>query len=109
MTYFYLFYFNFSCDSINFMKKKTNSPVVTEEYLDSRLDEFEGVINGRFDEFEDRIERKVDETISKSMDKLYTRIDPLLSELENNRLDRDLTTEQLRNLEKRVTKLESTN
>ena len=80
------------------MKKKTNSPVVTEEYLDVKLSFFKEEIIG-----------EVKDIIRESNSSLYTRIDPLLSELENNRLDRELTTEQLRNLDKRVTKLENPN
>jgi hypothetical protein len=73
-----------------------------EGKMNGRFDEFEGIMNGRFDEFEGRIERKVDETISKSMNQLYTRIDPLLSEIENNRIDRVLTTDQLQTLKRRA-------
>ena len=92
------------------MKKKAEgSNLVTKDHLDERFNEFEGVINGRFDEFEDRLKRELGETITNAMDKLYTRIDPLLSELEDRRLDRDITTEQIRNLDKRVTKLENPN
>jgi BMFP domain-containing protein YqiC len=91
------------------MKKITNSPVVTEKYLDARFDEFKTDMQGEFTTFREEIRTEVRETISAAMSKLYTRIDPLLVELEDRRLDREITTEQLRNLDKRVTKLENPN
>ena len=96
------------------MKQKgENSDLVTKGYLGTTLDrqftEFEGVINGRFDEFEDRLDQKLDDKLTKAMDKLYTRIDPLLSELENSRDDRTITTDQIANLDRRVATLENNN
>jgi polyhydroxyalkanoate synthesis regulator phasin len=84
------------------MKKKTNSPVVTEEYLDETL----GI---RFGLFEDKIMREVKDMFTQNFSRFYSRIDPLLSELEDRRLDRDFGTEQIANLEVRVTKLENKN
>lgn len=51
-------------------------------------------------------EERLKEFITQSNDKLYTRIDPLLSELEDSRLDRELSTEKSSELEKRIEKLE---
>ena len=69
------------------MKKKTNSPVVTEEHLDVKLSFFK-----------EEIISEVKDIITESNSRLYTRIDPLLSELENTRLDRELGTEQMQKL-----------
>ena len=96
------------------MKKKTNSPVVTEDYLNSRLEDFEGVIKGEFAIFRKDMREEVDGTITSAMSKLYTRIDPLLVELEDRRLDREIGTEQVQKLkgqvgnhETRIKKLET--
>lgn len=93
------------------MKKKTNgSDLITKDYLDGalnqRFEEFEARIDGRFEEFEGRLDRKIDTSITDAMDKFYTRIDPILAEIENVRIDRELTTEKLNDHEKRIKKLE---
>ena len=80
-------------------KKSAGSDLVTKDYFDMTL-------NQRFDEFEDRLERKIGESITDAMDKFYTRIDPILAEVENARIDRELTSEQLNDHEKRIKKLE---
>lgn len=59
-----------------------NTDLVTKGYLDKRFTEFEAVIDGRFDEFEDRLDKKLDDKLTTAMDKLYTRIDPILIEVE---------------------------
>lgn len=113
-------------------KKSSDSDLVTKDYLDQALDarfgdfnkqidarfgdfnkqvdarfgDFRAELNGKFTEFEYRIQRGVDEAISKAMDKLYTRIDPLLSEIENNRIDSEMTTDKLEDHERRLQKLE---
>ena len=84
------------------MKKKINSPVVTEEILTLQL----GLLKT---ELKDEIISEVRDMFTESNSKFYTRIDPLLSELENARLDREVTTEKLENHEKRIKKLENTN
>jgi polyhydroxyalkanoate synthesis regulator phasin len=84
------------------MKKVAGSDVVTKDYLNETLDI-------RLSLFKDQIVDEVRDLISESNSKLYTRIDPLLTELEDRRLDRELTTEQISSLDKRVTALENNN
>ena len=85
------------------MKKKSADNLVTEEYLDVKLSLFK-----------DEIINEVKDIVTESTSKLYTRIDPLLSELEDRRLDRELSTVQLQeikgqadNHELRIKKLET--
>lgn len=77
------------------MKKKSVTNLVTEEYLDVKLALFRDEIIG-----------EVKDMFTESNSKLYSRIDPILSEIENSRIDRELTTEKLEDHEKRIKKLE---
>ncbi len=79
------------------MKKKADGlDLVTKEYLDFTL-------STRFDDFEEKMRILFTENNSV----IFTRIDPLLSELEDKRLDREITTQKLEELDARVTKLEN--
>lgn len=53
-----------------------------------------------------KIEELFDKKFTVFSDKLYTRIDSLLAELENIRLDREFSTQKLTELENRVKTLE---
>lgn len=90
------------------MNKKSH--ILTEPATKADLQGLELRVELRFDAFE----RKVKDLITTAMDKLYTRIDPILSEVENARVDRVMSTESIENLrrttrdhEKRITKLEN--
>lgn len=48
----------------------------------------------------------LDKKLTEFSDKMFTRIDPILAEVENARIDRELTTEKFQKLEKRVDKIE---
>ncbi len=76
--------------------KQTKTSIVTEEYLDIKLAFLKGEMLTELKDF-----------ITENTSKLYTRIDPLLSELEDRRDDRALTTEQIARLDVRVAKLET--
>lgn len=121
------------------MKKKSNgSDPITKEYLDTALSglrgefsdfkaglkgefsdfkaemksefsDFKAEMKGDFEVFRAEIRDEVKDTITNALDKLYIRIDPLIAEIEDNREDRALTTQQLSDLDKRVTKLENPN
>jgi hypothetical protein len=41
------------------------------------------------------------------MGKFYERVDTILAQVENARIDREMTTQKLEDLDKRVTKLET--
>ena len=60
------------------------------------------------------VRQQLERQISEFKDELFTRIDPLLSEIENSRIDREISTVQLEELkenikvlEKRINKLET--
>lgn len=89
------------------MTKKAAQEILTQEYLDSRLDRFEDLINVKFMDFEQKMDRRMTEIITSTLDKLYRRIDPLLGEIEDNREDRIISTEKLEDHEKRLKKLEN--
>ena len=75
------------------------------EKIDQRFDRVDSQIADiklEFVKFEERMEN----VISNSANKLYTRIDPLLKELEDKRLDRELSTQKSREIEMRIEKLE---
>ncbi len=87
------------------MKKNIEQPATKTDLNNLRLE-----LTLRFEEFE----LKVTDIISNAIDKLYTRIDPILSEVVNARVDRDMSTESIEDLrrktkdhEKRITKLEN--
>ncbi len=87
------------------MSKKTGgSDVLTKDYLDQALSKgfgkFRGVLTEEFDTKltfrlgmqKDEILRETKDMITTAHSKLYERIDPLLSEVENARVDRELGT-----------------
>lgn len=58
--------------------------------------------------------KRIEENLYKFKDELFTRIDPILTEVENARIDRELSTEQtedikntIKKLQERISKLES--
>ena len=51
-------------------------------------------------------EERLDIKLTKFADKMYSRIDPILAEVEDARVDRELATENMRKIEKRVQTLE---
>ena len=92
---------------ISLMKKKIGP---SELATKGDLTALEIRIDLKFDDFE----RKVEDLIKGSTDKILTRIDPVLAEVENTKIDRDLSTEQMEEIrkkikghEKRITKLEN--
>ena len=91
-------------------KKSSGSDTITKDYLDetldSRLTELEDRLDVKLAMQKDGITREVRDIITENNSAIFTRIDPILSEVENARIDRELGTEQLRKLEKRVEKLE---
>lgn len=94
------------------MKKKSEGSelLIKDDFrktLDRRFGEFEARMDSRFDEFEDGLDRKLEEKLTKAMSTLYTRIDPILAEVEDSRVERGLMNEQLDDHEKRIKKLES--
>ena|SRR3989344_4095085 len=122
------------------MKKKTtnnnSSDLLTKGYLNNALDKrfgaydkkmderfgaYDKKMDERFDNYEVRIDlkldsfkREVEDSIQKGIDRVLTRIDPILAEVENAKIDRDLSTEQMEQVkrkvkdhEKRITKLEN--
>lgn len=99
------------------MKKKTTDNLVTEGYLDKKLAVQEKHLDKKLAVQEEYIDVKlslqkdeilgaVKDMFTESNSKLYTRIDPLLAEIDDNRVDRAITTEKLENHEKRLKKLE---
>lgn len=80
-------------------RKSAGSDLVTKDYLDETLDI-------RFTLFKDDILREVKDMFAESISKLYSRIDPILAEIENHRIDREFTTEKLEDHEKRIKKIE---
>lgn len=76
-------------------KKSNGSDLVTKDYLSYTLDV-------KFGEFEEKMKSFIVENNSA----IFSRIDPLLSELENSRIDREYTTEKLEDHEARIKKLE---
>lgn len=68
-------------------KKSAGSELVTNDYLDIRLDE---------------LRDEVKDMITQTHSKLYTRIDPLLKEIVDNREDREIGTQKVRDLEIRL-------
>jgi hypothetical protein len=93
------------------MKKSSGSELVTKGYLDKKLDELEGRIsrrvNSQFVDFEEKVGRKIEDSITNAMGKFYERVDTILAQVENARIDREMTTQKLEDLDKRVTKLET--
>ena len=88
--------------SIKETQKKVNQKF---EKIDKRLDRVDVNMAGIKQElvsFEERMER----VITNSANKLYTRIDPLLTELENARLDHEFSTQKDSEFEVRIEKLE---
>lgn len=70
--------------------------------------EFTG-LRGEFAAFREEIRIEIKETVTSAMDKLYTRIDPILAEVKNARIDRELTSDRLEDHKKRIKKLETRN
>lgn len=85
-------------------KKETDSQF--KRFKIEITDEFDTKLNFRLSMQKDEILREVKEIVTENNSAIFTRIDPLLSELEDRRLDRELGTEKLRELDGRVTKLE---
>ncbi len=92
-------------------KNGSGSDVVTKDYLDQTLNR---TLDIRLGMQKNEIIRETREMITEAHSKLYERIDPLLSEIEDRRLDRELGTEQIRKLgvridgnERRIKKLET--
>jgi len=89
--------------------KKKNSPsdLVTKQYFDEALDI-------RFSFFKDEVIREMKEIITENNSMFFTRIDPILAEIETARQDREITTDQIQRInlkhddhERRITKLEN--
>lgn len=92
------------------MTHQSSKDPVTQEYLDRALDkklESElAIFETKIDMKIDNLKRELSDLFVDQIDNLVTRIDPLLSELEDSRLDREISTEQMQNHEKRITKIE---
>lgn len=98
------------------MKKKVIDLVVTESILESRLDE-------RFEKFEDRIatrivteitfqldkaKREIDDSARGYRDDVLTKMDGVVGELEDSRIEHKALKNDIGNLEGRLAKLEHT-
>lgn len=95
-------------------KKTSGSETITKDHFDrkigilhSEFGDFKAEMRSEFVGFKDEIRREIKETITSVMDKFYSRIDPLLREVEDAREDREITTAKLTNHERRIKKLEN--
>lgn len=65
------------------LAKTSSADFVTKSYLDSRLKIFKG-----------ELLEEIDENAKKYRDEILTRLDPVIAEIENARLDRELGASQ---------------
>lgn len=86
------------------MQKKKNDglDLVTKTYFGVRITELEEALDIKLALQKDEIITEVGEMITQAHSKLYTRIDPLLKEIVDNREDREIGTQKVRDLEIRL-------
>lgn len=85
-------------------KNGSGSDVVTKDFF---VDTLHSVLDVRLGMLKGEITRETREIITENNSIIFERIDPILSEVENARVDRELATHKLEDLDKRVTKLET--
>lgn len=87
---------------------------MTKDYLDKTLDRSFAEADYRIDEKIENLKYEIKEQLRDQLSTFMTRIDPILIEVENSRIDRELTTAGIEKLkisakdhEKRIKKLEN--
>lgn len=70
------------------MKKKDGKDEpIAKDYLEKKFENLELHLDLKTDDARRELKHELEETISKAMDRFYTRIDPILIEVENSRVD----------------------
>lgn len=94
-------------------KKPTTSNLVTKNYLKGELKSFEDRLDKKIDTLEKMLNleivssildarQRLEKKFSEAIDKIFTRIDPLLGEIPTAREDRTITTYRLTKLQETV-------
>ena len=92
-------------DNIALIKKSQTTNEAKLNRFDDKFDRIEmGLANLKLEISE--VEKGLTDRFTKFTNKLFTKIDPLLIEIENGRVDRELTTQRFVDLEKRIETLE---